>query len=470
MAGLLPEKETALLAVSGGRDSMCMASLFLESGRKFAVAHCNFHLRAGESDSDEELVRGWASRSGVPFHVADFDTERYASCHSVSIEMAARELRYDWFATLCRQFGYYAVSVAHNANDNAETLILNLLRGTGTRGLSGMREESEVSVSKAELRGVRLIRPLLSFPRADIDRYVASVGLEYHDDRTNAETLFKRNAIRHKVFPVFEELNPSFLSTFEREMKVFAGESAVAEDFFAAARARVNADVTGDECLRVDLDALSREKHMDYILFRLLEPFGFRGKLLDPIARLVAGGGHVAGRVFEAPGYRAVTASGRLSVFPCDVKNHADMAESVSVDSESCYQIGESSFTVECESAGPDPAGRAVELAGDGVMTADTSALTFPFTVRRWRDGDWMRPKGLRGRKKLSDLFVDLKLGIDEKGSALVAELPGDEKSAGSHAAAVFGYASGRFYCRVDEAVALSSGTVSMLKITLNRQ
>ena len=149
IVGLVPEKETALLAVSGGIDSICLASLFLNSsaGRRFAVAHCNFHLRGEDSDSDEALVAAWCGRNGVRYHKADFDTEQYASSHNISIEMAARELRYDWFASLCRDNGYYGVAVAHNANDNAETLILNLLRGTGLRGVTGMQVETVVPVT-----------------------------------------------------------------------------------------------------------------------------------------------------------------------------------------------------------------------------------------------------------------------------------------------------------------------------------
>ena len=310
LVGLIPEGETALLAVSGGADSICMAELFAHSSWKgdIAVAHCNFHLRGEESDADAKLVRCWAASHGVVFHSVDFDTERYASEHSQSIEMAARELRYDWFASLCLKHGYYAVSVAHNANDNAETLMLNLLRGTGLRGITGMKPVSNVPVSQQSLEGVRLVRPLLAFSRDRINAFVNECHAEYHDDRTNAETIYKRNKIRHLVFPVFESLNPSFLKTFGREMRAFAQENAIAEDYFNAAKPRVCAMPEPGECLRVNVFALRKETHWEYILYRLLEPFGFRSATLDPVMSLLNSDGTFSGKEFIAQGYRILTA------------------------------------------------------------------------------------------------------------------------------------------------------------------
>ena len=200
--GLISQGETALLAVSGGIDSMCMAELAYRCGLDFAVAHCNFHLRGEESDGDEALVREWAESRGVRFHRADFDTYAYAERYSVSIEMAARDLRYDWFLEVCEQNGYQVLAVAHNANDNAETLILNLLRGTGLRGLTGMRADGNVPAPGGE--NVRMIRPLLGFSRKEIEDYAASAGVKYREDHTNRETVYKRNKLRHNVFPVFE--------------------------------------------------------------------------------------------------------------------------------------------------------------------------------------------------------------------------------------------------------------------------
>ena len=619
IVGLVPEKETALLAVSGGIDSICLASLFLNSsaGRRFAVAHCNFHLRGEDSDSDEALVAAWCGRNGVRYHKADFDTEQYASAHSVSIEMAARELRYDWFASLCKENGYYGVAVAHNANDNAETLILNLLRGTGLRGITGMQVETVVPVTRDELSGVRLLRPMLSFSRKQIEEYVAANSLEYHDDRTNAETVYKRNRIRHLVFPVFESLNQSFLTTFAREMNAFSEVQEIADDYFISVRESVCEPAGKDELLRVNAVSLCHLKHYKYVLYRLLEAYGFRDRLLGPVVRLLESGKTFSGKIFEAPGYELITAGECLivrkaaRVVPEDsviselADVHGDKAnvqgdlrggvtvgtpvgvqvgklgsvivgkwggtqngaqvdkqggESSPVASEN-HSLGEcfglagrdsasitSSFVgsglsfsglagrgsarrsrgmlmtggpvineneacsvvrttgeyvfddfrvnVSVSEAGADPVADAKSLAREGIAAFSSEALTLPFLLRGWQNGDWMRPVGLNGKKKLSDIFTGLRLSIEEKSRALVIVLPGsagevagrgcsssdvsDSEASkrgtdnigtdavrGVRVAGVCGYVSGRFFFRVDESVMVTPATASILKLYL---
>lgn len=659
IVGLVPEKETALLAVSGGIDSVCLASLFLNSsaGRRFAVAHCNFHLRGEDSDSDEALVAAWCGRNGVRYHKADFDTEQYASSHNISIEMAARKLRYDWFASLCRDNGYYGVAVAHNANDNAETLILNLLRGTGLRGITGMQVETVVPVTRDELSGVRLLRPMLSFSRKQIEEYVAANSLEYHDDRTNAETVYKRNRIRHLVFPVFESLNPSFLTTFAREMNAFSEVQEIADDYFISVRDGVCEPAGKDELLRVNAVRLCHLKHYKYVLYRLLEAYGFRDRLLEPVVRLLESGKTFSGKVFEAPGYELITAGeclivrksarvvpdspviseladahgdrvnvqgnlrggvtvgtpvgvqgdkrgsvmvgkwrgaqngaqvdkqggtpggaqvdeqggtqggtqggvqvGKQGGTPGGAQVDKQGGESSPVASEN-YGLGEcfglagrgsasitSSFVgsglsysglagrgsarrsrgmlmtggpvineneacsvvrttgeyvfddfrvnVSVSEAGADPVADAKSLAREEIAAFSSEALTFPFLLRGWQNGDWMRPVGLNGKKKLSDIFTGLRLSIEEKSRALVIVLPGsanegavrggsssdvsDSESSrrgadnigadavrGVRVAGVCGYVSGRFFFRVDESVMVTPATASILKLYL---
>ena len=655
IVGLVPEKETALLAVSGGIDSICLASLFLNSsaGRRFAVAHCNFHLRGEDSDSDEALVAAWCGRNGVRYHKADFDTEQYASSHNFSIEMAARELRYDWFASLCLDNGYYGVAVAHNANDNAETLILNLLRGTGLRGITGMQVETVVPVTRDELSGVRLLRPMLSFSRKQIEEYVAANSLEYHDDRTNAETVYKRNRIRHLVFPVFESLNPSFLTTFAREMNAFSEVQEIADDYFISVRDGVCEPAGMDELLRVNAVRLCGLKHYKYVLYRLLEVYGFRDRLLEPVVRLLESGKTFSGKVFEAPGYELITAGECLIVrkaarvvpespviseladahgdranlqgdlqggvtvgtpvgvqvgkrgsvmvgkwggtpggaqvdkqggapggvqvdkqggtpngaqvdkqggapgaaqvdeqdgdsSPVASENHSlgecfglagrDSASITSSfvgsglsysglsgrgsarrshgmlmtsgpvinENEACsvvrttveYVFDDFRVNVSVSEAGADPVADAKSLAREGIAAFSSEALTFPFLLRGWQNGDWMRPVGLNGKKKLSDIFTGLRLSVEEKSRALVIVLPGlasegvwrgdsssdvsDSETSrrgadnigtdavrGVRVAGVCGYVSGRFFFRVDESVMVTPATASILKLYL---
>lgn len=503
--GLLPAGETALLAVSGGVDSICLAELFAHSttGRRFAVAHCNFHLRSAESDGDELLVRKWAETAGVRLHKADFDTLSYASEHSISVEMAARELRYDFFADVCKEYGYWAAVVAHNANDNAETLMLNLLRGTGLKGLAGMRQCSTVPVTSSHPEGVRLLRPLLAFSRAEIEEYAVSAGLEWREDHTNAETIYKRNRIRHNVFPVFESVNPSFLRTFSREMSIFSEAGDIAEDYFAEASGRVRLEPCGAEVLRVDTEVLRREKHWHYVLFRLLEPFGFRWAMIEDLCGVMESGTY-SGHVLETSGYRLVTAPGRFSVTPCG----AGVPKPLTLSEDTCCSIvrtaGRYEFDGRCVEVGceavsraagrlsaesegqaepegrdapagsdmpADPVRTAVALSERGAVAADAGALKYPFLLRGWRRGDWMRPVGLGGRKKLSDLFTGLGLDAVEKAAALVVVIPAlnegrdDTGSAGEHIAAVCGYASGRFFARVDESVKVTGTTENMIVI-----
>ena len=194
--------ESILLAISGGVDSLVMGELFIDGNAYFgadapspvslAVAHCNFHLRGEESDGDAAFVKAWADRHGLKCYTADFQTEEYAREQGVSIEMAARELRYEWFDHLCNEHGFDGVCVAHNANDNAETLMLNLLRGTGVKGLCAMAEASVNPYGSS-----RVFRPMLGFTRDEIDSYANGHGLSWRTDSTNAQPDYKRNRIRN---------------------------------------------------------------------------------------------------------------------------------------------------------------------------------------------------------------------------------------------------------------------------------
>lgn len=426
--GLLPDNGGAvLLAVSGGIDSMVMAGLFLESRRRhdITLAHCNFHLRGDESDSDEAFVRDWAREMGVPFLKVDFDTKEYAAVHGVSVEMAARELRYSWFASLCEDHGFKAVAVAHNANDNAETLILNLLRGTGLKGICGMREVSVLPGSSA-----KLIRPLLGFTRDEIKAYALSKGLSWREDSTNADSTFKRNLIRNEVFPLFAKVNPSFLDTLNSDMRRFSQVQEIADDFFLK---YVASPSTGSAT--IDVRKLLGFDHWEYVLYRILEPYGFNESVIGDLTELIKSGRTFSGREFHSPTHIAITSRTEISIMAStDGEGPEDAAEMIEVPGPGVYSVGGVRFLVEMAKV------ESLKLP-EGVSVAN---LGFPFAVRRWKEGDWMCPLGMKGRrKKLSDMFGDLKFTPSQKEKALVIA---DE---GSHVLALIGY-------RIDESVALS--------------
>ncbi|MBO4758322.1 MAG: tRNA lysidine(34) synthetase TilS [Bacteroidales bacterium] len=435
-----------LLAVSGGVDSMCMADMFSRAGGEYAVAHCNFHLRGAESDADAEFVQKWAEAHGVPFFRADFDTSAYASEHGISIEMAARELRYAWFARVAVEHGFDAVAVAHNANDNAETLILNLLRGTGLRGLRGIAAEAYLPPGR-----VKLLRPMLRMTREEIEAYAAEHGVEYRVDSTNADSGYKRNRIRNAVFPEFAQINPSFVRTLNADMERFAQADGIVEDYFREAEGKV---LKGGKIVVPELLSL---KHWKYVIFRLLEPYGFHADTLDAVVRLLenhASGedGTFSGKRFLSPTYVLETTAGAMTVR--ERSETADMSGSVTVTGPGDYAFHGQTVRIEFLSR---EAGMPLKQP-EGVLACDAAALPFPFLLRGWQPGDWMRPFGMEGRaKKLSDLFADRKMSLTDKESAIVIVPAGDTDG---HVAAVAGV-------RMDEALRVREGSAKILRITI---
>jgi len=437
-----------LLAVSGGIDSMCMADMFCRAGGEYAIAHCNFHLRGAESDADAEFVEKWAETHGVPFFRADFDTAAYASEHGISIEMAARELRYAWFARVAAEEGFDAVAVAHNANDNAETLILNLLRGTGLRGIRGMLVES---LLPAEGR-IKLIRPLLGMTRAEIEAYAREHGVEYRVDSTNAENDAQRNRIRNEVFPEFAEINPSFVRTLNADMRHFAQADAIVDDYFRRAKAEI---VSEDGTISVD--KLLGFKHWEYLFFRLAEPCGFSEKTLESMVALLYERAEgfpctFAGKRFYSPTHVLETSSSGMAIRPRDEKADRDCSVTVFGPGEYHFKGRKVSIGfIEPESLKQD----------EGVLICDASALPFPFMLRGWQAGDWMRPFGMGGRaKKLSDIFTDRKMSLSDKESAIIVYSASLDDTGDGRVAAVAGL-------RMDEALRVREGSAKVLRISV---
>ncbi len=322
--------ESVLLAVSGGRDSVCMADLFHRAGIPFAIAHCNFNLRPGDCDRDEAFVRRLAERYGVECHVAHFDTRAYAAAHSQSIEEAARHLRYDYFAQLIIQHSSFnihhsslltPVATAHHRDDSIETFFLNLFRGTGIAGLHGIRPVSELRIKNVELR---IIRPLLSFSRAEIDAYIEENHLDYVEDHTNAELDARRNQIRHRLMPLLRELYPSVDTTMAANIERLHDTELLYKEYIEQLRSSLITPHSSlltnlpIEILSIDLPALLSTYSLSLpltplhsLIFEIISPYGFNASQVSDILEAKENG-----KLFHSPTHVAELHQGHLLIAP----------------------------------------------------------------------------------------------------------------------------------------------------------
>lgn len=387
-----------LLAVSGGVDSMSMLHLALHSELRLelAVAHVNFSLRPGDCDSDEALVRTTCDSAGIPFHTRKFDTAAYASKKGISIEMAARELRYEWFSELMDAHGYGRLLVAHNRNDSAETMLLNLLRGTGLKGLCGISEANGPA-----------LRPMLSFSRAEIESFAAAKGISWREDATNSDVDIARNRLRHNVFPEFEKINPSFLKTFREEAGRFALAQSILDELFESRRTALCTRDGDAECICIK--TLRDDPHREYWLYRLLEPYGFTAAQTASALEAIDA---QSGKEFLSTTHRLIRDREYFKIYP--------------LESAPEYKLEVDTF--------PRPAGFDPKSAPAGVLYADADTLPQRLQCRPWRHGDRFNPLGMKGSRLVSDFFTDLKLDLEQKNRARIVYW---KDAAGEHIAAV---------------------------------
>ncbi len=391
---LLRPGAPVIVGLSGGADSVALLHILTRLGYPCVAAHCNFHLRNDESDADADFAQQTAEALGLPFRRIDFDTADYAHQNGVSTEMAARTLRYEWFETLRRELGAEAIAVAHHRDDNVETVLLNLIRGTGLSGLCGMRP-----------RNGHIVRPLLSVDRHQIVRWLADRHLPFRTDSSNASDVYRRNFVRLRLLPLMEQLNPSVRDAILRMAGHLTDVEAIYRNAIDSHRAHL-IDADG----RISIDALLRTPAPQAVLFELLTPYGFTPSQCADIARALSG---ESGRSFVAPGGRWHLLKDRLHLilYPADEVS-AD-AFTLTLGSELTApirlsleeRIVDEAFTI---SRSPH------------VATFDADRIALPLTLRRWCAGDSFVPFGMTGRKKLSDYFSDHKFSLLHKAAAWI--------------------------------------------------
>ena len=363
----VPLKNKLILALSGGIDSMVLADLLLKAKADFVLAHCNFHLRGEESDGDEQFVREFAERNGLTLHVKQFDTVDYAQTQGVSIEMAARELRYAWFEELRQQLNYDFIAVAHHADDQLETFFINLLRGAGIRGLKGM----------LPVNG-HIIRPLLDASRDEIHQYAVENGIKWREDHTNAETQFLRNKIRHELLPVIDSISQEGRASILKSINHLSSENALYRELLK-------------EKLAPSTSFLLAMTQSEQLLLEWLRDYGFNDDQVHFIHEAMNG---QPGTSFFSPTHRLTIERDGLELTP--------ICENNDISIELSYQQipKDEHFVID---------------KSPQVAQLDYDKLTFPLKIRKWQVGDRFHPLGMKGSKLLSDFFVDQKMTTRQK-------------------------------------------------------
>jgi tRNA(Ile)-lysidine synthase len=387
---LFKSDDRVLLAVSGGVDSVVMAFMFHEAGFRFAIAHCNFGLRGFESDEDERFVSKLADQLKVDFHVKHFDTADYAKQYGMSIQMAARDLRYYWFEEIRERYGFKYIATGHHSDDHAETVILNIVKGTGLTGLQGIKASNG-----------KIIRPLWHFSRQQILQYAQKNGISFREDSSNPEIKYLRNKIRHKVVPVLKEMNPSFTESIanlsEHSVKARETLSLLIRQKFDPFVEQM------EDQLSIAAGPLLSVPHPDVVLYEYLKDYGFSGSIIKEIADALQ---KQPGKRFFSEHYVCLKDRDQLIVSPI-----------------SKVQGNETFFVNEDDLSVSFPSGKlyfALQMDGDisSSLTEaflDRSKITFPMVLRQPRHGDWFIPLGMKGRKKISDFLTDTKMPLTLK-------------------------------------------------------
>ena len=382
---LIAENDKVILALSGGIDSMVLADLLLKSKVQFVAAHCNFNLRGEESDGDEQLVREFTEKNGIQCFVRHFDTEQYAIEKGISIEMAARDLRYAWFEELRQQLGYDKIAVAHHADDQAETFFINLLRGAGLNGLKGMKPQNGV-----------IIRPLLWASREQIHQYAVENQILWREDHTNAESAYLRNKIRNKLLPVFDELQSEARQGLYKSLEHLASENELYRELF---QEELNQLVERHgKTQSIPHSAFSIPHSAFQLLFEWLRNYGFNTDQCHFIFDAMQSG--VGNKYFSATHQLVI---GRNDLQLSEIKPIANNEVQIEVEQEETTSPIHLRFThIE------KTAGFVIDKSPD-VALLDVDKIQFPLNLRHWRHGDRFHPLGLKGSKLLSDFFVDQK-------------------------------------------------------------
>ena len=424
---LFSSTEKVLLTVSGGIDSVLMCELFHKAGLKFGIAHCNFQLRAEESDDDETFVNTLAEKYNVPFHFIKFNTSVYAKKNKLSIQVAARDLRYQWFEDIRKEYKYNYIATAHHQDDSIETFFINLIRGTGISGLHGILPKHG-----------SIIRPMLFTTKNEIESYVKKHKLKYREDSSNASDKYVRNKIRHQVTPVLKELNPGFENTFNKTINHLREVELIYKNDIETKRSKIVKQEKSN--ILISIKGLKKLQPITTYLFEFLKPYNYNESIVEEIVLALDG---ESGKQFFSNSYRLIKDREFLII-----EQRKESQEIRSKKQELRRKSQESGIkNQELRNKKPDPGldtkdseigvlinQKAIDLdnlklsfksedislgteiqKSSSIAYLDLEKLEFPLKIRKWQKGDVFYPFGMKGKKKLSDFFIDKKLPLNQK-------------------------------------------------------
>jgi tRNA(Ile)-lysidine synthase len=378
-----------LAAVSGGMDSVLMAHLLKAAGYNFSVAHCNFQLRGDEAVANQEFCQNLAQQLRVQFHTVNFDTTAYAAEKKVSIQMAARDLRYHWFDQLRQQFSYDVIALAHHQNDAIETILLNLVRGTGIAGLHGILPKNNY-----------LVRPLLFLNRDEIHRIIELQKLPYVEDSSNSSVKYARNKLRHDVIPKLKELNPSLESTFENNLRHFRDLETLLNQRLI--ELKKDLFIYADDDIHLLIEKVKELNPQHLLLLKLLQEYGFNETAIDD---LIASLDKHSGRVFESTGFKLIL--DRDKIILTSKKQPLDAV----LINEDTHEVNYCDYKINLLHDDSPLIIKDNPLA----TSVDSDLLVYPLTIRPWQRSDYFYPLGMKTKQKLSDFFIQQKVPLPAK-------------------------------------------------------
>ena len=428
---LLSADGTVLVGLSGGVDSMVLLHILRNLGYSCVAAHCNFHLRMEESNRDEEFVRDYCLAHNINLYSIDFDTIEYAKSNKTSIEMAARKLRYEWFEEIRKKTASNAIVIAHHADDNAETMLLNLVRGTGIRGLTGISAKNGW-----------VVRPLLCVSRSDIENYASEQQIDFVTDSTNHENEYQRNKLRNQVIPLLSEINPSVVQTLNENTERLRNTFRVYEQFVEEKRKQI-VDKRNDDYFN-NIELLNKEPEKETLLYEVCRDFGFHPDQIKGILQSIEG---ISGKTWYSTDHIAIKDRNFIIISKIPTIEYCE--DTIYENTEFVFEPIKLSFKTFRRITDYK-----IERSND-CAHVDAGLLKYPLELRRVKTGDSFVPFGMRGRKKLSDFFIDLKFNAQQKANTFV--LVSDNKIVW-----VIGH-------RVDNRFAVTDKTIEILEIKILR-